>query len=138
MQSGADIDAEVIAPAAIRSGYLDAVSYALFVPFSLILEHSLAALIGALLVWFALSVLFDRYRLGPDYKERQKAERSFMRNGGFGPFFFAFAWSMTVYLFVEVGVSGVSIPFGTAFFAAIAIGKLSETAWMSFKIRSVS
>lgn len=89
-------------------------------------------------MWFALLWLFDRYRLGPDYRERRKAERSFMRNAGLGPFFFGYAWSMIIYLFVEGGVSGVSIPFGTAFFTAIAVGKFSEASWISFKLRSAS
>lgn len=89
-------------------------------------------------MWFALLWLFDRYRLGPDYKKRRKAERSVMRNAGFGPFFFGYAWSMMIYLVIEFGVSGVSIPFGTALFTAMAVGRFIEASWIFYKLRSVS
>lgn len=130
-------DNSEIASSAIRSRYWMAAAYLLIAPFGTLLRENWPALIGVLLVWLVLGWLHERWRLGPDYKAIRKAEWEFVQRFGRGPYFFGFAWTLVVYLFVEGGFGGRSvISVGTAILVAMAAGLLCQTLWISHKLRT--
>lgn len=121
-----------IASSAIRSLRFDAFSYAVFAP-SLVyfdLSDDWAFVLCVALVWLAVFLLLDRWRLGADYRAVRKAEVHFIWSFGTGSYFVGFGCTITVFFLL-----GVHDNIGIVLLAGYAGGKLSQALWISHKLK---
>jgi hypothetical protein len=125
-----------IAPGAIRSSVWQAAGLILLALLVAAFSTNLTLTIGIAIAWMAACWLFDRWRIGPDYKTIQRAEFELLRKQGRGSFFLGYAWALIAYLFWELVHEGeTAFNIGTAILLAIALGTLCRAGGLWLKLR---